>query len=43
MAQIRDILIHVSAEDAAGIRKCTRNKNRKIAKGEPCLVVKTGP
>jgi len=43
MAQIRDILIHVSTEEAAGTRKCTRNKKLKIVKGETCLVVRTGP
>ena len=42
MAQIRDILVHVSVENAKGQRSCTRKKKRKIAKGEACLVVKTG-
>ncbi len=42
MSQIRDILIHVSAENAKGQRKCKRKKKRKIPKGEGCLVVKTG-
>ena len=45
MPAVRDILGHVSAENATNERKCTRNKkkNEKIAGGEPCLVVKTGP
>ena len=43
MSQIRDILIHVSGENAKGQRHCRRKKKRKIPKGEGCLVVKTGP
>ena len=43
MAKIRDILVHVSVEEAQRERKCRRNTNQKIAKGERCLVVKTNP
>lgn len=43
MSQIRDILIHVSGENAKGQRHCRRKKKRKIPKGEGCLVIKTGP
>lgn len=44
MPAIRDILVHVSTENAVRERKCTRNKKKeKIAGGQPCLVVKTGP
>ncbi len=42
MAKIRDILIHVSVEQAKRQRRCARKKKRTIPKGEACLVVKTG-
>lgn len=40
---IRDILTHVTAECADGSRKCRRDTRHKVASGEVCLVVKTGP
>lgn len=44
MAKIRDLLVHVSAERAKGLRKCSRNKKKhQIQKGEICLCVKSGP
>lgn len=43
MAQVRDILIHVSVEEARRQRKCRRKSSRIIVKGESCLVVKTNP
>lgn len=43
MAAVRDILIHVGAEHALKVRKCRRTKKHKVAGGEPCLVIKTGP
>lgn len=42
MSKIRDILIHVSAENTKRQRQCKRKKARKILKDEGCLVVKTG-
>ncbi len=39
----RDILIHVSVEEAQRQRKCRRNTSHTISKGEMCLVVKTNP
>jgi hypothetical protein len=41
MPKIRDILVHVSAEEAQRQGKCRRNTEHIIAKGERCLVVKT--
>jgi hypothetical protein len=41
MPKIRDILVHVSVEQAQRQRKCRRGSTRVIAKGELCLVVKT--
>jgi hypothetical protein len=41
MPKIRDILIHVSVEEAQRQRR--RKTNHMIAKGERCLVVKTNP
>jgi len=43
MPKIRDILIHVSVEEAQRQRKCRRETSRVISKGERCLVVKTNP
>jgi hypothetical protein len=43
MPKIRDILVHVSVEEAQRQRKCRRNGAQGIAKGEMCLVVKTNP
>lgn len=43
MPRIRDILVHVSVEEAQRQRKCRRDTSRTIAKGERCLVVKTNP
>jgi hypothetical protein len=43
MPKVRDILIHVSVEEAQRQRKCRRNINHTIGKGEMCLVVKTNP
>lgn len=43
MPKIRDILVHVSVETAKAKRGCHRTRTRTIEKGEPCLVVKTGP
>jgi len=35
----RDILKHVTIEAAKGRRKCHRDKNHSIAKGELCVVI----
>ena len=43
MPKIRDILVHVSVEEAQRQRKCRRNTSCTISKGEMCLVVKTKP
>lgn len=43
MPKVRDILVHVSVEQAQRQRKCRRNTANLIAKGEMCLVVRTGP
>ena len=43
MPKIRDIMIHVSVEEAQRQRKCRRETSRIISKGERCLVVKTNP
>jgi hypothetical protein len=42
MPKVRDILVHVEVEQAQRQRKCRRNTAHLIAKGEMCLVVKTG-
>lgn len=44
MPAIRDILVHVSAENAVRERKCGRGKKKKekISGGSLCLVVKGG-
>jgi hypothetical protein len=40
MAQIRDILNHLTVENAARKRICHRNRNNhSIEKGERCLVI----
>ncbi len=41
MPKVRDILVHVSVEEAQRQRKCRRNTSQIISKGEMCLVVKT--
>lgn len=38
----RDILKHVSVECAKAQRKCYRDANHRIAKGDRCLVIKEG-
>jgi hypothetical protein len=43
MPKVRDILVHVGVAEAQRQRKCRRNTAHLIAKGEMCLVVKTGP
>jgi hypothetical protein len=43
MPKVRDILVHVDVEQAQRQRKCRRNTTHLIAKGETCLIVKTGP
>lgn len=43
MPKIRDILVDVEVEEAMRQRKCRRNTEHVIAKGEMCLVVRTGP
>jgi hypothetical protein len=43
MPRVRDILTHVSVEEARRQRKCRRDSTRIIVKGERCLVVKTNP
>jgi predicted nucleic acid-binding Zn ribbon protein len=43
MAKTRDIIVHVSVEQAGKQRKCHHKpKKHSIAKGEHCLVVKGG-
>lgn len=41
MPKIRDILKHVSVEQAQRQRKCRRDTSHMISKGDMCLVVKT--
>jgi hypothetical protein len=43
MPKVRDILVHVDVDQAQRQRKCRRDTAHLIAKGEMCLVVKTGP
>lgn len=44
MPKVRDVLIHASVEIAGKKRKCCRKPGKHaIAKGEPCLVIKSGP
>jgi hypothetical protein len=38
----RDILKHVNVEVAKARRKCRRDQNHTIRKGECCLVIKEG-
>jgi hypothetical protein len=42
MPKVRDILIHVHVDTALRRRICKRS-GHAIAKGQHCLVVKTGP
>ena len=39
MPAVRRILNHVSAEVARGTRRCRRNRNHLIRRGDPCLVI----
>lgn len=41
MPKIRDIMVHVTIEQAQRQRKCRRNTSNTIPKGEWCLVVRT--
>ena len=41
MPKVRDILVHVSVEQAQRQRKCRRHNTHKVEKGEMCLVVAT--
>ena len=41
MPKIRDILVHVSVEQAQRQRICRRHNIHKVSKGEMCLVVLT--
>jgi hypothetical protein len=41
MPKIRDILVHVSAEQAERKRKCRRHDHHSVCKGEMCLVIIT--
>lgn len=41
MPKIRDILGHVSVEQAQRQRKCRRHNTHKVTKGEMCLVIAT--
>lgn len=43
MPKVRDILIDVEVQPVERQRKCRRHGEHKIAKGEMCLVVRTGP
>lgn len=40
MAKVRDILVHVCIEIAEKKRRCSRNKEHVISRGEQCLVVR---
>ena len=42
MPKVRDILVHVCVETAERRRKCHRNQEHNILRGEQCLVVRTG-
>lgn|GEM_PF-2354876 len=42
MANVKDILIHVSVETAKGKRKCYRNAKNNISLGDRCLIIKGG-
>ena len=39
MPSVRRIMSHVEAEIARGTRRCRRNKQHQIMKGEPCLMI----
>ena len=39
MPKIRDILVHVSVQQAERQRKCRRHNDHHVGKGEMCLVV----
>ena len=41
MPKIRDILVHVSVEQAQRQRKCRRHNTHKVNKGDMCLVIIT--
>lgn len=41
MPKTRDILIHVSVEQAQRQRICRRHKTHKVGKGQMCLVIVT--
>lgn len=41
MPKVRDILGHVSVEQAQRQRKCRRHNTHKVPKGEMCLVIAT--
>jgi hypothetical protein len=41
MPKIRDILVHVTVEQAQRQRICRRHKIHKVSKGELCLVIVT--
>ncbi|HET7477130.1 MAG TPA: hypothetical protein VFJ97_14055 [Dermatophilaceae bacterium] len=43
MAAVKNVLKHVRTEVAGRKRKCYRNKNHTIVKGETCLVLRDGP
>jgi len=43
MPKIRDILVHVSVEQAERQRICRRHNTHKVTKGETCLVILTNP
>ena len=43
MPKVRDILVHVCVQTAERRRKCHRNQEHSIPRGERCLVVRTGP
>ena len=43
MPKIRDILVHVSVEQAERQRICRRHNAHKVTKGEACLVILTNP
>ena len=43
MPKIRDVLVHVSVEQAERQRICRRHNTHKVTKGEACLVILTNP
>jgi hypothetical protein len=40
MPKVRDILVHVTVEEAVRKRKCHRSGAHRVAAGEVCLVVR---